>query len=139
MAVKFKVAFTMSAETLFGIIAKFLPIEDLHVEEIEPTRTPLRVEKVARLGGPDNRLKEGSVRGNRHRGPDLDAGVNGVIMRHLSDGKPHKASEMARLLKAAGYAESGTGSRLQKLRNTGYVHQPEIGLWQIGAAKKKSA
>ena len=34
MSVKFKIGFTVPAETLFGMMAKFLPIEDLHVEEV---------------------------------------------------------------------------------------------------------
>ena len=31
---KFKIGFTIAGETLFGLIAKFLPIEDLSVEEL---------------------------------------------------------------------------------------------------------
>ena len=34
MSVKFKVRFTMSGETVFALIAKMLPIEDLEVEEV---------------------------------------------------------------------------------------------------------
>ena len=34
MSVKFKVRFTISGETVFALIAKMLPIEDLEVEEI---------------------------------------------------------------------------------------------------------
>ena len=31
--IKYKLAFTIDSETLFGILSKFLPIEDLTVEE----------------------------------------------------------------------------------------------------------
>ena len=34
MSVKFKLGFTVSAETLFGLLSKMLPIEDLSVEEV---------------------------------------------------------------------------------------------------------
>jgi hypothetical protein len=133
MAVKFKVGFTMSAETLFSIIAKFLPVEDLRVEELEPHKQ-IKVEKIARLAGPENRPKWG----NRYRGASLDGGCNGVIMKLLGDGKPHRAMELKPLFEAAGYAPSGVGSRLDKLRNANIIHQPDLGLWQIGEAKKKT-
>ena len=34
MSVKFKLGFTVSAETLFTLMSKLLPIEDLSVEEV---------------------------------------------------------------------------------------------------------
>ena len=33
-AVKFKIAFTINAETLFTLASKLLPIEDLSIEEV---------------------------------------------------------------------------------------------------------
>jgi hypothetical protein len=138
MAVKFKVGFTMSAETLFGIIAKFLPIEDLQVEEIEPPRTPLRVEKIARLGGPENRPAPLKGR-NRYSGPSLEGGVNAVILKALEDGKPRRYAELKKALAASGYAASGIGSRLARLKDLNAVHQPDLGLWQIGGEARKRA
>lgn len=39
MSVKFKLGFTVSAETLFTLLSKMLPIDDLSVEEVvEPPR-----------------------------------------------------------------------------------------------------
>jgi hypothetical protein len=131
MAVKFKVAFTMNAETLFSIIAKFLPIEDLHVEEIPEHK----VEKIARLSGPENRLK----RRNRYTGPALEGGLNGVILKALEDGQSHRYAELKQVVTAAGYAGTGIGSKLSRLRELKAVHQPDLGLWRIGEAKKKSA
>ena len=138
MAVKFKVGFTMSAETLFGIIAKFLPIEDLQVEEIEPPRTPLRVEKIASLVAPTKRPSPLKGR-NRHSGPTLEGGVNAVILKALEDGKPRRYAELKKALGASGYAASGIGSRLARLKDLKAVHQPDLGLWQIGEARKKTA
>lgn len=134
MAVKFKVGFTMSAETLFSIIAKFLPIEDLQVEEIEPSR-PLKVAKPARLIGADPR------RANRHTGPMLEGGVNKVILDALEDGRVHRYSALKKAVGAAGYAGSGIGSKLGRLRELNLIHQPDVGLWQIGEAPatKKAA
>ena len=139
MTVKFKVGFTMSAETLFSIIAKFLPIEDLQVEEVPELKT-IKHEKIARLSEPQA-PRPPRPRGNRHNGPILEGGANGVVMKLLSDGQPHRAGELKPLFEAAGYSPSGVGSRLDKLREANVVHQPEPGLWQIGEAppKKKAA
>jgi hypothetical protein len=129
MAVKFKVGFTMSAETLFGIIAKFLPVEDLQVEEVMA-----RVErpaKVARLAAPTSPPRK---RGNRHSGASLDHGANAIILKFLADGKAHAAGPLRPLFTAGGYAASGVGSRLSKLRDAGVVFQPDIGLWQLQEA-----
>ena len=34
MTIKYKLAFTIDSETLFGILSKFLPVQDLSVEEV---------------------------------------------------------------------------------------------------------
>jgi hypothetical protein len=137
---KFKIGLTISAETLFGLIAKMLPIEDLQVEEV-PERLETKVEKIAQLSGPKIRHKPPRPRGNRYNGPILDGGGNKIVMDLLSDGKGHSARELKGLFEAGGYAPSGVGSRLDKLRDAKVIHQPEYGLWQIGEAppKKKAA
>jgi hypothetical protein len=51
MPVKFKLGFTIDAETLFGVISKFLPVEDLVVEELAPPTPepkPLAISKPQR-------------------------------------------------------------------------------------------
>jgi hypothetical protein len=129
MAVKFKVGFTMSAETLFGIIAKFLPVEDLHVEEIAP-----KVEKIARLEGPKNR----HLRAKRPTGypVNLEAGVNGVILRFLADGQAHRFADLRAATAKAGYSPSGIGSKLDRLRELGHVERVAPGMWRRMEAKK---
>jgi hypothetical protein len=143
MSVKFKIGFTIDAETLFGIIAKFLPVEDLEVEEIEP-HAPKHVEKIARLVGPENRHEPVRPPRAKRPGPipmSLDKGANAIIMNFLADGKRHGPGALKPLFRAAGYSDSGVASRLMKLKAAGVVHQPEYGLWQIGEAPvtKKSA
>jgi hypothetical protein len=143
MTMKFKVGFTISAETLFGIIAKFLPVEDLHVEEVPEILPKIgKVETIARLGGPENRLKPPPLRRNRHNGPSLETGANAIILKMLEDGQPHRYRDLHQAVGAAGYAATGIGSKLTRLRALNVLHQPEIGLWQIGeapATKKKTA
>jgi hypothetical protein len=140
---KFKVGFTMSAETLFGLIAKMLPLDDLQVEEVAERLPAAKVEKITQLSGPKNRPKKPPrPRGNRYsKGPILDGGCNKIVMDLLSDGKMHRAYELKSLFEASGYSPSGVGSRLDKLRDANIIHQPEFGFWQIGEAppKKKVA
>ena len=61
----------------------------------------------------------------------LDTGANAVILELLADGKPHRAAEMQPLMSARGYAPTGVGSRLDRLKKHGAVFQPDFGLWQL--------
>jgi hypothetical protein len=126
MPVKFKIGFTIPAETLFGLLAKVLPIDDLHVEELV-VGTPVLKAAPAPVMRAISKPKKGK---RRSAGMDLDAGVNAVILRHLSDDQPHRAAELKPLLVAVGYSANSVGSRLQKLHDMGVVFQPELGLWQ---------
>jgi hypothetical protein len=128
MPVKFKIGFTIPAETLFGLLAKVLPIEDLQVEEllVEKTVQP-RVAPAPRLetlAKPKKKVKR------RFRGPILSQGINAIILNHLADDKPHRADELKPLLLAVGFSANSVGSRLQSLREAGVVFQPELGFWQ---------
>jgi hypothetical protein len=139
MTMKLKIGFTVSAETLFGLMAKLLPIDDLHIEELGETARPsLAPAKAApkQIGKPHKPPPKQQRR--QSAGPDLKSGVNRIIVEALSGG-PRRASEIKPLLKAAGYAESGIGSRLEKLRAVGIVHQPEFGLWQLTAKTEAAA
>ena len=133
--VKFKVKFTIPAETLFGLLAKVLPIEDLHVEELVERPTPAALSQIAQ------RVISGNAKTRRKRAApmDLNNGVNGVIMRHLAEGKPHRANEMKPLLLAAGFSANSGGSRLAMLAEHGHVFQPELGLWQLVQQLQQSA
>jgi hypothetical protein len=133
MVVKFKVAFTMSAETLFGIIAKFLPVEDLQVEEIAPGVVPLaRPSKAARLAAP-SRAKRGDAGLT-----NLEEGVNGLIMRTLADGQPHRYRELKANVAKGGFSASGIGSRLARLREVGAVVRASPGFWRLAEVRKSA-
>jgi hypothetical protein len=139
MTVKFKIGFTIDAETLFSIVAKFLPLENLAIEEVvERPRTPAP-RTLATAALPPRRKRARA--GREGEGPNLAEGVNGIIVKHLSDGQPHRAIELKALLKAQGYADSGIGSRLDRLRASKVVFQPDFGLWQLSEAylKKENA
>ena len=118
--VKFKIGFIMDSESLFGLIGKFLPIEDLSVEEIVPKPKPpppLRLPTIAR---PQTRASPG---------PNLKKGINGIIMMALLDG-PKRAIEMRPKIKAAGYSENSLTSRLEALRDHGVLEMIGDGTWK---------
>jgi hypothetical protein len=131
MSVKFKIGFTISGETLFGIIAKFLPVENLQVEEIEPhIAEKLRPIEKIRLEAPKKR--------NRHTGIDIAAGGNAVVMAVLADGQPHSYRELRRAIGEAGFASSGIGAKLARLKEAKVVLQPALGMWQIAPERKRA-
>jgi hypothetical protein len=127
--VKFKVAFTISAEELFRLAANILPVDDLHVEEVRGAPAPApAMPKMAQqmLAG-----RPAPKRGRTYKEVNLGAGINAIIMELLSDGLPHRASEMQPLVAKRGYSRNSVGSRLQQLQQTGLVTQPEYGLWMV--------
>jgi hypothetical protein len=133
MPVKFKLGFMIDAETLFGILAKFLPLENLSVEEVverhHAPATP-RLPKIAKPQLAKPRPKRG-----RKRGLGLDEGVNGAIMRVLADGEPHRYAELKSAVNAAGYAGSGIGSRIERLHAHNAIERVSTGLWRKAANK----
>jgi hypothetical protein len=130
MPVRFKVAFTIPAETLFGLLARVLPIEDLSVAEVIE-HPPIKAAPTPRvqhaIGKPKLKLKR-----DRARAPnDLSLGLNGIILSYLADGKPHRAVEIKAPLAAAGFSPNSVGSALNRLAERKLVFQPEMGLWQL--------
>ena len=88
--IKYRLGFTMSAETLFALMAKVLPIEDLNVEEI--IERPPAVQKPARrLAQPQPQLVKPERKKRDRGGPNMKAGANAIIMELFSDGKGHRA------------------------------------------------
>jgi len=128
MAVKFKIDFQIDAETLFGLISKFLPLENLHVEEVVERHAP--APKLAH----QPKLAPKPKRAPRRSGYaiNLEAGANGVIMGVLADGEPHRFSELKDALIAAGFAETGLGSRIKRLVEHGIVVRNEPGSYVKG-------
>lgn len=128
--VKFKVGFEIGAETLFGMLAKMLPIDNLHVEEMIE-RQPMNGAQIA------NGVKHGPTARKKRRiskGVDLTRGVNGIVMGILNDGQPHRAVEMYGPLKEAGFSENSVSSRLQALRERGLVENIGMGTWRRTAS-----
>jgi hypothetical protein len=139
MPVKFKLGFTIDSETLFGILSKFLPIEDLSVEEvIERSKSDpaIRLDKRFDLPKPVKPKRKQAPRGRSVRGVNLTEGINAILMQAMADGKPHHAVEFRPLLNARGYSSNSVGSRMQQLREHGIVKQLGDGTWELTPESK---
>jgi len=130
---KFKVAFTMDAKTLFLIMSKMLPIEDLKVEEKldeaelqAALHTLAPKAKRALLTKTSPKYKK--VRASMPFNPDK--GINKILLDNLAK-RPHRAIELRDHLKEGGYSPNSVGSRLQRLAKRGVVTQHGDGLWSL--------
>lgn len=134
--VKFKIGFTIDAETLFAYVSKLMPgLNDFQVEEVyvAPPLIERPIPKVAQLvatkqiAKPIKPIKHRKI--NRQR--FLESGANKVVLDVLADKKPHNTNEIKAAMTAAGFAETGTGAKMSKLKSYGIIIQPEIGQWQL--------
>jgi hypothetical protein len=121
MSVKFRVGFDIDGKTLFGMIAKMLPIDNLSVEELTLTAP---AEKRAMLPRQAAKLQRKSS------GPNLEKGINKIIVEILSDGVPRRAVEMEPAIEAAGYAKNSVTSRLEALKAQKVVER-HAGGWRL--------
>lgn len=142
--IKYKLGFTITPEVLFGILAKVLPIEDLHIEQLVERPMPdpaIRFDKQFDLPKPKPRKhrRNPTPRPRLSHGPNLKAGINHIIVKHLSDGGVHKTLEFRPLLKAAGYSESSVSSRMEELQKHGIIQKIGMGAWQLIERQKETA
>jgi hypothetical protein len=133
MTVKFKIGFTIGAETLFGLMSKMLPIENLSVEElVEPSDRlflkPVPTGAMKILNAAKHKPKR-QIHKRPSPGPNLKKGINGILMTQLVDG-PKRAVEMTPLVVASGYSGNSVISRLEELRKYGVLEHSSDGLWR---------
>lgn len=135
MPVKFKLGFTIDAETLFGILAKFLPVSDVTVEEIvqAPPQQPIG-DLVHALHSPQ-RVKH--VKKAYGHAVNIHSGVNAVIMATMADGAIHTAADCLPAIRAGGYSSNGLSGKLTRLKAHGILAQPRPGRWQLTLAGKQ--
>jgi hypothetical protein len=128
---KFKVAFTMDSKTLFLIMSKLLPIEDLKVEEkLDPAelQAALQVYGQAKLAHKPEKRKYIKKKASIPFSPDK--GINKILLEHLAR-RPYRAVELKKPLQEGGYSANSVGSRLQELAHRGIVKQHGDGLWSL--------
>ena len=129
MTIKYKLAFTIDSETLFGILSKFLPIQDLSVEEVmEPQPVPAHMDYLERHMKVTKRKRAPRVSGYAI---NIFAGVNAIVIAALADGKAHTLIDSHANIAAAGYSTSGLYSRVQRLVKHGYIVKVRSGYYQL--------
>jgi hypothetical protein len=132
--VKFKIGFTIDAETLFAYVSKLMPnLHNLNVEEIydAPPVTERLVPKIAQLVATRQIAKPIKKKKVVDRKRFLEMGANKVVLDVLADKKPHGSVEIKAAMKAAGFADTGSGAKMSKLKGYGIIFQPGIGIWQL--------
>jgi hypothetical protein len=130
---KYKIEFSGQAELLFAVMAKLLPDElHVHVEEIidKPEPSPTK----HRLEAPKSERRHIKAYTRITAGPNIDKGINKIIVGILSDGKPHKLADVRAALQESDYSVNSSSSRLQDLATHKYIYQPGPGLWQLTVA-----
>jgi hypothetical protein len=139
--IKFKVGFTITPEVLFGIIAKVLPLEDLHIEQMVETPTPTQPtlshewKHDWKLSKPKRKNKK-YTRSKPSIPMDLDKGINKIILTALQT-RPHKGTELRPLLTSEGYSPNSVGSRLQSLEEKGFIESMDNGYWRLSVDELK--
>lgn len=126
MAVKFKIGFQIDAETLFGIMAKFLPLENLSVEEV--------VERPERPSTP--RLLKGAdiPKIKQRRAMNATGGQLKALADYARAHGPSGYRDFANALQAAGYSRAGVGSALKRAVTHGVLQRHENGSYGLAKA-----
>jgi hypothetical protein len=135
--VKFKIGFTIPAETLFGMIAKMLPIEDLQVEELMEQKQPkVDQSRIAKLIAAMPEKKEKKPHKNhipfRHpSGRTLTDFVSEFMEKNKGD---IAWADLSRFTESLGFAKSSINNAVARLLEKGTIEKRGPGVYGI---KKK--
>ena len=122
MSVKFRIGFEIEAEALFEIMAKFLPIDNLTVEEARAHPPAPRIAREPTIAAPVRR---------RGRAIKVTEGMGGVALAAMAHG-PIRYRDIRVALKGAGYSGKGVGSLLARLIKHGLVVKVSAGVYARG-------
>lgn len=139
---KFKIGFTIEGETLFRMMAQFLPVEDMQVEEVfshpAPNPLPSSDTYVSKLTGKtyykNKALAKPRQKRRASRPVSLTTGINKIIIDELSHGMARRASDIKPAMIKAGYSANSVASRMQALLEHGVVEHMGDGAWRIADA-----
>jgi predicted transcriptional regulator len=131
MKIKYKIAFTIDAETLLSIISKILPVDDLVVDELVEG-LPIAGVPIENVPDTANRIdatfdlplsppRSSKIKAKGGHPIDINAGANAIIIDILKDGAEHSGSECFPTLRAAGFSTNGVYGKLARLKDHGFV------------------
>ena len=135
---KFKLGFTVQAETLLMMMSKFLPIEDLHVEEIldAPIKQQSIVAKLIEKAKIDKPKAPRKVMFKHESGKSL----KDFIHDYISQNPKHIASwhEMSKYSVTLGYNKSSINNAVARLEKEGKIQRTAPGKYRLVEAKKSA-
>jgi len=136
MSIKYKIGLTITAETLFGMIAKFLPIEDLYVEEILPQSQ--NVEKITDLAP---KTKPGKNTNKQFKHPSGKP-LTYFILEYFKQDQKHNPSwnELSKYTVELGFNKSSINNSISRLLKQGKIEKMTYGKYKLAENKtQKSA
>jgi hypothetical protein len=132
MSIKYKIGLTITAETLFGMMAKFLPIEDLYVEEILPQ--PTRVEPIEKISdaSPKIKIKPGQNKDKQFKHPSGKT-LTYFILEYFKQRPKHIASwfELSKYTVEIGYNKASINNSITRLINSNQIEKISRGEYRL--------
>lgn len=126
-SVKFKVGFTIQAETLFSIIAKMLPIENLHVEEIIEHQEIKTQSRIAKLVAKMPQVKDSTRRFVHPTGKR----VQDFIVEFMEKQSTANWKELSDLIESQGYHKSSINNGLNRLIEAKIIKRTGVGMYKL--------
>jgi hypothetical protein len=127
MSVKFRLGFTVDAQTMFSLMAKVLPIEDLNVEElIEAPHAP-----TPKLPKPQAKVRKPYTR--TARGDPPTGGARFAVLQPAFAKGPLRLSEIREIFRNYNFATNGLSSAITAWVQYGLIEKIGPGQYQLKA------
>jgi hypothetical protein len=115
-------------------MSKFLPLENLSVEEVIERRPDPAIRFDKRFD-----LPKPAKGGKGHRAPNLNEGVNSIIISELGKGLRSYSALKQAINSDSRYSSSGIGSRISRLLEVGAIVKVSPGVYALPERQKESA
>jgi hypothetical protein len=135
--VKFKIGFTIPSETLFSMVAKFLPIEDLHVEEIMEQQPKIIQSKIAKLIAtmPDEKISTERKKYRTSFKHPSGKTLPELVIEFMEKSKGDLTwAAMSKFAQSIGYEKSSINNAVARLIERNLIEKKSAGIYGL---KKK--
>jgi hypothetical protein len=134
---KFKIGFTVQAETLFHMMSKFLPIEELHVEEIfeaPPTKPQSAIAKLVAKSQSQLQLEKPKAKPKvkiEHFKHPSGKTVQDFVVEYLKSHPSATWAEMSAYTVSIGYNKSSINNAVTRLVYKKIVEKVAPGIYRL--------
>jgi hypothetical protein len=133
--VKFRIGFTIDAQTMFAYISKFFPnLDDLHVEEMPDSPVIKQQSIVAKLVEKGKQKIDTTKPPIRRRKYDeTGKTIEKFILEFMEsqDGKTATWGDINKHIIASGFGRSSCNNKLDALMKKGQIEKLELGLYKL--------